>query len=274
MNERIRVSTGSGSRILQAIAQRWAAIAQDCLPATCIVCGTDEPSALCSTCEHALKGQTAPRCARCGSVRTAGDEATGQAVCHTCRLAPPAFARSVILADYAPPLDRIVQALKFGHDISLAAPLGRALGRRVEPVVAELAGDPSCRLVVTAIPLAAPRLAGRGFNQSLLLARAMVASMRPSGRHALRSAALRLDHRLLVRQRDTAPASTLHASERRRALQDSFAARQRLDGWTVLVVDDVMTTGATLESAARTLIRAGARSVINCVIARTPARPA
>ena len=281
MNEPVRVVTqASRTGLLQAVIRQWTAVLQTWLPATCIVCGNAEPSALCADCGRTLPGSAVPRCPRCGSACALAIDAPApafgmagagdQSVCPACRLSPPAFERSIILADYAPPLDRVVQALKFGRDTSLAAPLGRALARRVLASLAEHPAHAAGPLLVTAIPLTHRRLAERGFNQSLELARAMVRSMTraagPSDRRAFR-----LDHRLLVRTRDSAPASTLHADERRRALQGSFSARRALTGATVLLVDDVMTTGATLESAGRALLGAGARSVINCVVARTRA---
>lgn len=279
MNERIRVTRSSRAGLLRAIGHQWAAVLQTWLPATCIVCGNADASALCTDCGRTLPGSAVPRCPRCGSVcasvvedpvPASGMAAGGQGVCLACRLSPPAFERSIILADYAPPLDRVVQALKFGRDASLAAPLGRALAQRVLASLAEHPVHADGPLLVTAIPLTHRRLAERGFNQSLELARAMVRFMTRAAGPSARPA-LRLDHRLLARTRDSAPASTLHADERRRALQDGFRSDRALTGATVLLVDDVMTTGATLESAGRTLLGAGARSVINCVVARTRA---
>jgi len=216
------------------------------LPATCIVCGSARHDGLCGACETALPGYRVARCSRCGL-------GVADPVCAECLAEPPPFDRTVVLADYAPPLDRVVHALKYGRDAALARPLGRALARRLAALP-----DPPLGPIVTAIPLSIPRLAARGFNQSLELARALARAQR-----------LCVDHRLLDRRRQGAPSATLHARERRVALTDAFAAPRRLAGRTVIVVDDVMTTGATLRAAATALTRAGAARVVNCVVART-----
>ncbi|MCL4184695.1 MAG: ComF family protein [Burkholderiaceae bacterium] len=234
-----------------------------CLPACCIVCGSPHPGGLCADCETALPGGAIARCARCGlglglalGLESGRPDQRGH--CSGCAVDPPPFERTLVLADYAPPLDRIVQALKYGREAALARPLGRALARRFAA-----AGETA--QVVTAVPLSASRLAARGFNQSLEIARAMAGEAR-----------LPLEHRLLQRTRGGAPAATLHARERRLALAGAFAAPWPLDGRHVILVDDVMTTGATLRAAAAALRQAGAVRVVNCVVARTPpaeARP-
>jgi len=234
------------------------------LPAQCVVCGDTGRGALCAECEAALPGHRATRCPRCGL-----QASPASTPCADCAADPPPFARTVVLADYAPPLDRLVHALKFGRDASLAQPLGRALARCLARSLQQHGDATSLRHVdpapiVTAIPLPLPRLAARGFNQSLEIARALARTLR-----------LPLDHRLLRRPRAGAPAATLPARERRLALAGAFTAPRPAPGRTVIVVDDVMTTGATLRDAAAALSGAGAAHVINCVVARTaPARTA
>src|SRR5690606_23414657 len=178
-------------------------------------------------------------------------------------------ARTLVLAGYAAPLDRLGHALEFRRDPSLAQPLRSPLGRCLAPRL-QPDGDPPRRGPVHPPPtpqsvrLRRPRREGtgvtqeRGIKQSQEIARALARALR-----------LPLDHRLLRRPRAGAPAATLPARERRLALAGAFAAPRPAPGRTVIVVDDVMTTGATLRDAAAALAGAGAAHVINCVVART-----
>jgi ComF family protein len=108
---------------------------------------------------------------------------------------------------------------------------------------------------VIPVPLSSARLRGRGYNQAVEIAR-----------HIARG---KLDVDVCVRHRDAAPQMQLPWDERQRNVRGAFRCRQPLAGATVAVVDDVMTTGATLDEVARTLKRAGAGRVVNWVVART-----
>jgi ComF family protein len=245
------------SRFAGRLAGGAATLLDWLLPTICVVCERPLPPGLpapaepprgwCTGCAATLPGLAAPRCPRCGERSRPGQ------ACAACRMHPPDLDLAFVLADYARPLDHLVQAIKFGRQSMFAAPLGRLLARTV---ASRWQGPPPD--FVVAVPLAPARLAGRGFNQALLLAGPVAAAF---GQRPARGQ--------LVRLRESAPASSLGAAERRQALAQAFAARSLRPGACVLVVDDVMTTGATLFAAARALKAAGAARVAACVAART-----
>ena len=156
------------------------------------------------------------------------------------------------LADYVSPVDGMVMALKFTARLDLAQFFGQLLASRSVP--SPFARDG----VVIPVPLAFERMRQRGFNQSHHIARAFASA-----------AGHRLVVDRLLRVRHTAPQQTLALNERRLNVRGAFAVEGSVSG-PVFVVDDVMTTGNTLNEVARVLKQAGALQVHNLIVARTP----
>lgn len=225
------------------------------LPCNCALCARACGTALCADC-GARYLRTAPcRCECCG-LRL--PQASASPLCGACLAHPPAFDCAIVASDYAPPFDRLVLDLKFGAQLALA-PLFAAL---LEAAIARRDGLALPDLLA-AVPLGAARLAERGFNQSLEIARPLA-----------RSLGIPLEKRLLVRSRETVPQSLLPHRERRANVRHAFtlspAGIDLVRGRHVALVDDVMTTGETLDAAAAVLKRFGAVRVTCLALARTP----
>jgi ComF family protein len=157
-----------------------------------------------------------------------------------------------VVGDYTLPLAGLVQALKFGHRLELAPILGALLAQRACDL-----GEP--RPLLTAVPLAFERLAERGFNQALEI-----------GQATARRLGAQFDRDVLVRVRHAPAQASLRLEARRRNIRGAYVVRRDVRGRHVAVVDDVMTSGSTLDEVARMLKAAGARRVTNLVVARTP----
>ena len=160
--------------------------------------------------------------------------------------------------DYAAPFDQLVWALKFGHQLNHAAVFAHFM---LDAILRSrhLPSLPSCLLPV---PLSQIRLQQRGFNQALEIAKPLA-----------RGLGLALHSHALLRLRDTQAQSLLHIKARTRNVQGAFALTgdTAIDGQHIAIIDDVMTTGATLNEIAHLLKRYGASRVTNLVFARTPA---
>lgn len=227
------------------------------LPCTCALCGGNNQRAICDGCHAQFLQRTVQRCTRCALPLPGGSGAQVEA-CGSCLKHPPAFDATIVAADYAAPLDQLVLALKFGSRLEMA------------PLLADLIRDTLLRMpefalpaLLTAAPLGASRLTERGFNQALEIAKPLS-----------RSLGIPLDVRLLARQRDAQAQSRRHPDERRANIRRAFTVSQgigkHLRGRHVGVIDDVRTTGETLNEVAATLKRHGAARVTNFVFARTP----
>ncbi|MFA0924009.1 ComF family protein [Xanthomonas fragariae] len=217
------------------------------LPSLCLVCaeaGTADYD-LCLSCRAALPdhGHACPCCA------TQLYDPDGVALCGQCLQHPPPLQRVHACFTYRWPVDGLLRRFKFHQDLAAGRLLSELMAKRC-------AGLPRPHALVP-VSLHRQRLRQRGYDQALELAK-------PLGR-ALQLPCLPL----LQRVRATAPQSELDATERQRNLRDAFVARGALPAHVALV-DDVMTTGATLHAAAQALRRAGVQRVDAWVCARVP----
>jgi len=244
------------------------------LPSSCALCGASDRQALCAGCHAHYFTQAPVRCRQCAAplpTASAATDANAESAsdtdatrCGDCQVLPPAFDATVTACDYLPPVDQLALALKFGGRLALA-PLLAQLQR--DALLRDAAAARTLPDWLTAVPLGPQRLRERGFNQALEVAKPLA--------HML---GLPLYAQLLQRQRDTRAQSLLQRDERQGNLREAFTVSQAfLDtvrGRHVGVVDDVLTTGATLNEVATTLKRFGAARVTNLIFARTPPRQA
>lgn len=213
------------------------------LPGSCLLCGADSrDQLLCPECSADLPRLPANLCPLCADQTTHGER------CGACLKDPPHFERTIALFHYDFPLNRIIHALKYGHQLPVAAWFGKLLAKRI-------AKEDFDRIIP--LPLHPQRLIERGFNQSAEIARTLGKTLKT---------AVDLDH--VVRTRATAAQADLPHKERRKNVRGAFECRSDLTGQRLLLIDDVMTTGATVNECARVLKLHGAASVTVAVVAR------
>lgn len=217
------------------------------LPCHCRLCEAPDPTelGLCAGCRDDLPWLDCA-CPRCGSpLPGSGTRQT----CGDCQSHPPAFDRCIALFRYAAPLDGLLLQLKFVHAVHLARLFAALLAERLrtEP-------PPDCILPV---PLHPSRQRERGFNQAIEIARPLA-----------RELGCRLDLETCIRTRATPPQTRLSARARRRNLRGAFILT-RPPARRIALLDDVMTTGSTLNELARLLRRGGAEHIEVWVCART-----
>jgi ComF family protein len=227
------------------------------LPPRCAACGTivDAQGSFCVRCFAALPFITAPMCASCG-LPFETPQPDG-ALCGACLATPPRFTARAALA-YDGPAREVVLRLKHGDRAHLAADMAAHLRRA--------AGELPDEALIVPVPLHRWRLWKRGYNQAAELAKALAAATRTP---------LLVD--ALVRRRATRSSQGLNPAERRRNLAGAIRLARRakplIADKCIILVDDVLTTGATADACARVLRRGGAASVRLVTLARV-VRPA
>lgn len=208
-------------------------------PPTCILCGDNTLSGrlLCEGCLREMPGN-GPYCRRCGIPLTGSSDLCGQ-----CGRKPPPVERSVIPFRYAPPLDYLIRQMKFHRRLELLPQLAQLMAESI------VEREESLPRLLIPVPMHRKRIRQRGYNQALELARQLS-----------RELGIPLDWKRCRRSRHTSSQTVLQGHERRANVRGAFTVRGKLPKH-VAIVDDVVTTGATVQEFARTLRRAGVEVV-------------
>jgi ComF family protein len=209
----------------------------------CILCGAfSNDGVWCKACDADLPRLGNAHCPVCGLPALHGE------ICGQCLTHMPSFDATSAAFAYAFPMDKLVQAVKFSGRIALTNQLADALASRIT-------ARPD---FIIAMPLHPLRLRERGFNQSHLLAERL-------SRHFGISSLINI----CSRTRNTPPQSSLPWQERGKNMRGAFNCSADLTGKHIAIVDDVMTTGTTIEELARTLRHSGAVKISAWILART-----
>lgn len=220
-------------------------LAWSLLPPNCLLCQQPGMGAidLCAACWHELPINPLA-CSHCALPLSAPAPA-----CAECLKHPPPFTRTLAPLQYLAPISSLVPRFKFHQDL--------AAGRLLASLFCQQLGDVDRPDAIVPVPLHVARLRQRGFDQALELAKLIA-------RH--QAIALRAD--LLLRKRNTVAQSYLNAVERRKNCRGAFVVSAKAMPEHIALVDDVMTTGATVRECAKQLLQAGAKRVDIWVIAR------
>jgi ComF family protein len=215
------------------------------IPHTCLLCGGNAGSdRLCEGCLDDLPWHRMPHCPQCALPTPNGQ------LCGACIKRPPAFDRTRAALSYFFPVDQLIQRLKYNGRLAAAPVLGELLARHVESA-------PRPDLLIP-MPLHPSRIRERGFNHASEI-----------GRYIARNLDLPLATTHCQRIRDTPPQVALAYEARRRNVRGAFICKGDFAGRRIALIDDVMTTGTSLDELSKTLKQAGASEVEAWVVART-----
>lgn len=237
--------------------QRWpSALARALLPSSCALCGGTCHGVVCPPCHGEHVAPRMRRCRRCAN--PLGVDGDGRIECATCLAEGRAFDATMAATGYAAPLDQLVLQLKFSGRLALAPWFAQMIADTVRAERQFVLPNVLCP-----VPLGRQRLVERGFNQALEIARPLSALL-----------GIPLRPRLAIRALETQAQSGVAPAQRRRNMRNAFIVSPEalaiVRGQHIGIVDDVMTSGHTLDELAATFKRFGAARVSNLVFARTP----
>ena len=231
------------------------------LPAPCRICGRTLATAsaipICTSCFASIEPIVEPMCQCCGrpfEVAPQSQMPASSQLCRLCRSNLYAFDRARCFAQYNDALSGAILLLKYEEVTRLGTWFAEKLANLFSS-----AGDDAPLDLIVPVPLHPDRRRERGYNQAELIARPLA-----------RRLGLRLDAKLLVRAKPRPAQLVLSRSEHWKSVRGAYATRPgvRVDNLRILLVDDVMTTGATLDACSRVLKKAGASSVFGVAVAR------
>lgn len=219
-------------------------------PAACVLCGKAgaDNRELCADClgDLPFNSVACPRCAQALPIQAAVNS-----LCGHCQQSPPTYDHAFSLFQYSHPASKLILRLKFNAKLNMARLLGELMAEHLQQRRQDLP-----QLIIP-VPLHRWRLCGRGFNQALELARPVA-----------RKLGIPIDYQSCVRTRKTAVQSKLPAKEKRANVKGAFSVIKPIQARHVAIMDDVMTTGHTLEEVAKVLRQAGVERIDVWVVAR------
>ena len=210
----------------------------------CLLCASPQTNtdALCKACLDELPWHPSTSCPQCGL------SSSGQ-LCGSCISSPPDFDATHAVFLYQYPIDKMMQRYKYGNMLNISHTFGQLL--------ADKSAFEAIDLIIP-MPMHPTRIKERGFNQALEIAKVLT-----------KNHPQKLDYKSVIRQTLTPPQASLALKERVKNIKGAFKVNSDLAGKKIAIVDDVMTTGASLNELAKTLKKAGASHVECWVVART-----
>jgi len=210
----------------------------------CAICQVHSQKSLCVGCQSLIRAPQKP-CQICAKPLNQAD-----GICGECRSDPPSFSKTICAAIYEPPVSLWVQQLKFGDRLDRARIMADALIKPLSSI--------DITVPIIPVPLHPKRLVSRGYNQAYEIARIIAKQQK---RNLLSD--------VLIRTKNTSMQAELHEKQRSANVRAAFAVNKEIEAETVIVLDDVMTTGQTLRSISNCLVKAGVKQVIVAVFARS-----